>query len=99
VVGKDIIKKCGGVPLAIKTLGSVLKEKRRINTCKAIKESNLWDEENIEDRVFASLKLSFIHLKDHLKQCFAFSFIFPKGYKFSRHCLIDQWIAHGSSSG
>jgi len=94
-VGKDIVNKCGGVPLAIKTLGSVLQEKRRINTWRAINESNLWNEQNIEDRVFASLKLSFIHLKDHLKQCFTYCSIFPKGYTINKDYLIEQWIAHG----
>jgi hypothetical protein len=84
MVGKDIIKKCGGMPLAIKTLGSILQEKRRINTWRPIKESNLWDEENIEDRVFAYLKLSFVLLKDHLKQCFTFCSIFPKGYQIKK---------------
>ena len=93
--GKDIIKKCGGVPLAIKTLGSVLQEKRRINTWRAIKESNLWDEEHIEGRVFVSLKLSYVHLKDHLKLCFTFCSIFPKGYRINKDYLIEQWIAHG----
>jgi len=94
-VGKDIVKKCGGVPLAIKTLGSVLWERRGINTWRAIRESNLWDEENIEARVFTSLKLSYIYLKDHLKQCFTFCSIFPKGCKINKHYLIEQWMAHG----
>jgi len=94
-VGKDIVKKCGGVPLAIKTLGSVLHEKRTINTWRAIRENNLWEEENIEGRVFASLTLSYIYLKDHLKECFTFCSIFPKGYKINKDYLIEQWIAHG----
>ena len=52
------MNKCCGVPLAIKTLGGVLKDRREINTWRAIKESNLWNVDNIKDRVFASLKLS-----------------------------------------
>ena len=94
-VGKDIVKKCVGLPLAIKTLGSVLHEKRTINTWRAIGENNLWEEENIEGRVFASLKLSYIYLKDHLKECFTFCSIFPKGYKINKDYLIEQWMAHG----
>lgn len=94
-VGKDIVKKCGGVPLAIKTLGGVLRYKMRINTWKAIRESNLWDENDIEGRVFASLKLSYIHLKDHLKQCFIFCSIFPKGYRINKDYLVAQWMAQG----
>lgn len=50
-VGKEVVKRCGGVPLAIKTLGSVLHDKKDINTWKAIKESNLWNVESINERV------------------------------------------------
>ncbi|KAJ1266976.1 hypothetical protein BS78_07G021300 [Paspalum vaginatum] len=71
-IGKEIVKKCGGVPLAIKTLGGILYDKREINTWRAIRESNLWNVDNIKDRVFASLKLSYFHMPDHLKQCFTF---------------------------
>ncbi|KAJ1274985.1 hypothetical protein BS78_05G101600 [Paspalum vaginatum] len=94
-VGKDIIERCGGVPLAIKTLGAVLHDKKQISTWKAIRENNLWDVGSVNDRVFASLKLSYIHLADELKQCFTFCSIFPKGYRIYKDRLIGQWIAHG----
>ncbi|WVZ53682.1 hypothetical protein U9M48_004587 [Paspalum notatum var. saurae] len=94
-VGKEIIKRCGGVPLAIKTLGAVLHDKKQISTWRAIRDNNLWNVGSINDRVFASLKLSYIHLADELKQCFTFCSIFPKGYRIHRDCLIGQWIAHG----
>jgi hypothetical protein len=93
--GKEIVKRCGGVPLAIKTLGGVLSGKREIHTWKAIRESNLWNVESINDRVFASLKLSYFHLADNLKQCFTFCSIFPEGYKIVKEHLIAQWVAHG----
>ena len=94
-VGKEIIKGCGGVPLAIQTLGAVLRDKKQISTWRAIKENNLWNVRSINDRVFASLKLSYIHLADELKQCFTFCSIFPKGYGIQKDHLIAQWIAHG----
>ncbi|WVZ53608.1 hypothetical protein U9M48_004522 [Paspalum notatum var. saurae] len=94
-VGKEIIKRCGGVPLAIKTLGAVLHDKKQISTWRAIRDNNLWNVGSINDRVFASLKLSYIHLADELKQCFTFCSIFPKGYIIQKDRLIGQWIAHG----
>ncbi|KAF8711259.1 hypothetical protein HU200_029279 [Digitaria exilis] len=94
-IGKDIVKQCGGVPLAIKILGSILCERRGINSWRAIRDGNLWDDETMEHQVFASLKWSYIYLKDHLKQCFTFCSIFPKGYKINRDYLIEQWMAHG----
>ncbi|KAL6658532.1 hypothetical protein ACP70R_004118 [Stipagrostis hirtigluma subsp. patula] len=94
-IGKEVVKKCGGVPLAIKTLGGILVEKREISTWRAIRESDFWNVENIKDRVFASLKLSYIHLADELKQCFTFCSIFPKGYEINKDRLIAQWISQG----
>nr|ACB72454.1 Pc protein A [Sorghum bicolor] len=94
-VGKEIIKGCGGVPLAIQTLGAVLRDKKQISTWRAIRENNLWKVQSIKDRVFASLKFSYIHLADELKQCFTFCSIFPKGYGIRKDRLIAQWIAHG----
>ncbi|XP_066365816.1 disease resistance protein RGA2-like [Miscanthus floridulus] len=94
-VGKEIIKRCGGVPLAIRTLGAVLRDKKQISTWRAIRDNNLWNVPRINDRVFASLKLSYIHLADELKQCFTFCSIFPKGYGIQKDRLIAQWIAHG----
>ncbi|KAL6658528.1 hypothetical protein ACP70R_004114 [Stipagrostis hirtigluma subsp. patula] len=93
--GKEIVKKCGGVPLAIKILGGVLRGKSEIDTLRAIRRSSLWKDESIEDQVFACLKMSYIHLENHLKQCFIFCAIFPKGYKINKDRLIAQWIAHG----
>ncbi|KAL6868260.1 hypothetical protein ACP4OV_015105 [Aristida adscensionis] len=94
-VGKETVEKCGGVPLAIKTLGGIFCEKRELSTWEAIRGSDLWNEQSINDKVFASLKLSYIHLADELKQCFVFCSIFPKGYQIYKDRLISRWIAHG----
>lgn len=94
-VGRKIVKKCGGVPLAIKIIGGVLHEMRDIDALRAIKDSSLWNGQNINDRTFASLRLSYSYLADHLKPCFTFCSIFPKGYGINKDHLIAQWIAHG----
>ncbi|KAG2556397.1 hypothetical protein PVAP13_8NG082500 [Panicum virgatum] len=93
-VGKEIMNRCSGVPLAIRTLGGILYEKKEISIWKAIGGSDLWTDESVKGRVFASLKLSFIHLPDELKQCFTLCSIFPKGSKLYKDRLIAQWIAH-----
>ncbi|KAL6868258.1 hypothetical protein ACP4OV_015103 [Aristida adscensionis] len=66
-----------------------------LSTWEAIRGSDLWNVQSIKDKVFASLKLSYIHLADELKQCFVFCSIFPKGYQIYKDRLISQWIAHG----
>jgi len=56
-VGKEILNRCSGVPLAIRTLGGILSENKEIGIWRAIGRSDLWTYESIEGRVFSSLKL------------------------------------------
>jgi len=95
-VGKDIVKKCGGVPLAIKALAGVLRGKDLVGEWKAVRDNNLLhfvgEEHGVS--VSACLRLSYFHLSSHLKQCFTICSLFPKGHKIDKEQLIDLWIAH-----
>ncbi|PPE01232.1 hypothetical protein GOBAR_DD01726 [Gossypium barbadense] len=42
-IGKQIVKKCSGVPLAAKTLGSLMRFKRNEREWLIVQESDLWD--------------------------------------------------------
>ncbi|KAJ1264609.1 hypothetical protein BS78_08G012500 [Paspalum vaginatum] len=95
-VGKEIVKKCGGVPLAIKALAGVLHGMEKIEEWKSMRDSNLLDVEGEEHSVSVSacLRLSYFHLSPHLKECFKICSVFPKGHEIDKEQLIDQWIAH-----
>ncbi|XP_062182273.1 putative disease resistance protein RGA1 isoform X2 [Phragmites australis] len=93
-VGKDIVKKCGGVPLAIKVLAAALRSKERIEEWQAMRDNNLLDVMDEERKVFACLRLSYLYLPPHLKQCLTICSLFPKGHRIDKEQLIDQWIAH-----
>ncbi|PKA66957.1 Putative disease resistance protein RGA3 [Apostasia shenzhenica] len=95
-IGKEIVKKCGGIPLAAKALGSLLRFKRTESEWLAIKDSELWklsDDENYE--VLPALKLSYDHLTPTLKQCFAYCSIFPKDHMIKTDILVQLWSAEG----
>ncbi|CAM0878772.1 unnamed protein product [Alopecurus aequalis] len=94
-VGKQIVKKCAGMPLAIKSLAGNLHGKREIKEWRSFRDSNLLTNKDIQHRVLESLKLSYFHLSDDLKQCFVLCCIFPKGYCIDKDHLISQWITHG----
>ncbi|KAJ1391667.1 Virus X resistance protein-like, coiled-coil domain [Sesbania bispinosa] len=95
VIGKEIVKRCAGVPLAAKALGSLLRFKREKREWLYVKESELWSLPQDENSVMPALRLSYLNLPVKLRQCFAFCAIFPKDALIRKHFLIELWIANG----
>lgn len=93
--GKEIIKKCGGVPLAAKALGSLMSFKREEGEWLAIRDSEIWKLPEDEVGIIPALRLSYDHLPSCLKQCFAYCSLFPKDYEIDKEKLIELWIAEG----
>ncbi|XBJ28096.1 hypothetical protein VPH35_005252 [Triticum aestivum] len=95
----EILKKCGGLPLAIITIASLL----------ASRPEKLRDEwESIRNSLgthFAVnptvegvkniLNLSYIHLPLHLRACFLHLGIYPEDREIERDDLVRQWLAEG----
>jgi hypothetical protein len=94
LIGKEILRKCGGVPLAAKALGSLLRFKREEKEWRYIKESKIWNLQD-EDNVLPALRLSYLNLPVKLRQCFAFCALFPKYERISKKLLIELWMANG----
>ncbi|KAI3409176.1 uncharacterized protein J3R85_019666 [Psidium guajava] len=94
-MGLEIVDKCSGVPLAIRSVGRVLYSKRTVAEWSDFKNSKLAKVALQEDGIIPILKLSYDHLPSHLKQCFAYSSIFPKDYRIDRMALINLWMAQG----
>ncbi|KAI5381667.1 hypothetical protein KIW84_023344 [Lathyrus oleraceus] len=99
-IGKEIVKKCGGVPLAAMALGSLLRFKRKEIEWLNVKESQLWNLQG-EDHVMSALRLSYLNLPVKLRPCFALCALFPKDKIIDKKFLIDLWMANGfiSSNG
>uniref|UniRef100_A0A0D9Y0B7 NB-ARC domain-containing protein n=1 Tax=Leersia perrieri TaxID=77586 RepID=A0A0D9Y0B7_9ORYZ len=99
---KKILKKCGGLPLAIVTIGGFLasrpkvaSEWRKLNDhINAELEMNpeLWD-------IRIVLNISYNGLPYYLKSCFLYLSIFPEDYEISRKRLVRRWTAEGYSRG
>eukprot|EP00258_Populus_trichocarpa_P029128 XP_024445147.1 putative disease resistance protein RGA4 isoform X2 [Populus trichocarpa] len=100
-IGVAIVNKCGGVPLAIRALGSLMRSKKTVSEWLLVKESEIWDLPNEGSRILPALSLSYMNLMPPVKHCFAFCSIFPKDYVMEKDLLVALWMANGfiSSNG
>ncbi|TVU25046.1 hypothetical protein EJB05_27522, partial [Eragrostis curvula] len=91
-IGKKIMSKCHGIPLAVKSMGSLVSTKQGIRDWLNILESSIWTEET---KILPALMVSYKHLPSYMKRCFAFCAVFPKDYEIDKFDLVHCWIASG----
>ncbi|XP_030965148.1 putative disease resistance protein RGA4 [Quercus lobata] len=94
-IGMEIVRKCRGIPLAIKTIGSILYFKNSEEEWLSFKNNEFSKIDQKETDIIPTLKLSYDHLPSNLKQCFAYCSLFPKDYHIERNKLIKLWMAQG----
>ncbi|XP_044444368.1 putative disease resistance protein RGA1 [Triticum aestivum] len=94
-IGRRIVNKCGGLPLALKTMGGLLSSKQQVHKWKAIEECSIADIDRGKYEVMPILKLSYKHLSSEMKQCFAFCAVFPKDHEMEKEMLIQLWMVNG----
>ncbi|KAJ4806631.1 Disease resistance protein (CC-NBS-LRR class) family [Rhynchospora pubera] len=93
-IGKKIMKKCGMLPLAVKSIGSLLRHEIDKESWKQILESQLW-ESDAGSEIFSSLQISYARLPSYLKPCFLYCSMFPRNYRCSVEKLVQLWIYQG----
>ncbi|XP_050278693.1 putative disease resistance protein RGA3 [Quercus robur] len=94
-LGRKLAIKCKGLPLAAKTLGSLMQNKRSREQWNKILDSHMWELEDIEKGLLAPLLLSYYELPSTMRRCFSYCAVFAKDYRFSRDQLVLHWIAQG----
>ncbi|XP_045787921.1 putative disease resistance protein RGA1 [Trifolium pratense] len=94
-VGKEIAEKCKGVPLAIRSLGSILKGKSEEKEWNDVLRGDFWKLCEDRDSILPVLKLSYNNLSPQQRQCFAYCSLFPKDWEFKKDELVQMWMAHG----
>ncbi|KAJ9129070.1 hypothetical protein P3X46_034163 [Hevea brasiliensis] len=94
-IGKEIVAKYAGVPLAIRVIGRLLYFKNTIDEWQHFKEKELPNMNEEGNSIIQTLKLSYNHLPSHLKCCFAYCRLFPKDCKINIPYLVNIWVAQG----
>ncbi|XP_056683724.1 putative disease resistance protein RGA1 isoform X2 [Spinacia oleracea] len=94
-IGKDIVRKCANVPLAIRVVGSLLRGQGE-SRWQYLKNTDLANIPQDEiNGILPVLKISYYYLPFHLKSCFKYCSVFPKDYKIIKEDLISLWMAQG----
>ncbi|EXB68335.1 Putative disease resistance protein RGA4 [Morus notabilis] len=94
-IGKDIVANCGGMPLAIKTIGGRLYFKNSETEWQSFYEKELPKILNTGADMLASLMLSYDDLPYFLKACFFYCGLFPKDYEIDVQTLVNLWMSLG----
>ncbi|OEL36197.1 Disease resistance protein RGA2 [Dichanthelium oligosanthes] len=93
--GKEIARKCGGLPLVAKALGYVMNKNCTREAWLEIRDSNIFESKYDDYGILSGLMLSYHHMPSHLKLCFMYCSIFPKSHNIDHNSLIQQWVALG----
>ncbi|KAJ1382314.1 Virus X resistance protein-like, coiled-coil domain [Sesbania bispinosa] len=95
-IGEKIAKKCGGVPLAIRTMGGFLQTiNKEEDQWLSILNGDVWRLCEERQSIMPVLRLSYQNLPLGLRQCFAYCCLYPKDWKIEKDELIRLWMAQG----
>ncbi|XP_050262775.1 late blight resistance protein R1-A-like [Quercus robur] len=96
ILGRELVKSCHGLPLAIVVLGGLLASKEKTH--------RIWSKYNGHVNSYLTnnksscrdiLALSYNHLPRRLKPCFLYFGIYPEDFEIPVRQLIRLWIAEG----
>ncbi|CAO2205922.1 unnamed protein product [Urochloa humidicola] len=92
-----ILEKCGGLPLALITISSLLVDQLEIDEWTRVLNAigrALAKDPDAEDMT-KILSLSYFDLPHHLRTCFLYLSVFPEDHLITKQRLINRWIAEG----
>ena len=95
-LGKKIVTKCKGLPLAIVVLGGLLSTKEKTKqSWEKVLASIEWHLDQGPESCMGILALSYNDLPYYLKSCFLYCGIFPEDSEIDAWDLIKLWMAEG----
>lgn len=95
-VAEKIVEECGGLPLALVTMGCCMKGNVDVNDWKNVLyelRRPVSRQDDMEEMVFRILKFSFDNLRDqNVQNCFLCCVLFPEDTRIGTDELLDIWI-------
>ncbi|KAJ4970647.1 hypothetical protein NE237_003746 [Protea cynaroides] len=91
----NMVKHCHGLPLTVVVLGGLMERMGTDQTdCKTILK-DLNGARNLDGSVNQVLLIGYNYLSLHLKYCFLYCALFPKGYEITKSTFIKLFVAEG----
>ena len=97
-LGREMVKECRGLPLAIVVLGGLLAEKRSSHEWMLVQKDITRHLQQQHGGLHGILALSYQDLPHYLKPCFLYMGVFPEDSEIYKRELIRLWIAEGFMS-
>ncbi|XP_066334995.1 putative disease resistance protein RGA1 [Miscanthus floridulus] len=95
-IGMRLVEKCDGLPLGVKVMGGLLRQKRiRRTDWQNVLDDSLWSVSQMPKELNYAVYLSYEDLQPCLKPCFLHCSLLPRGTLFSVHEIVGMWISEG----
>ncbi|KAF7105966.1 hypothetical protein CFC21_106733 [Triticum aestivum] len=99
-IGLQVVAKCDGLPLAVKVMGGLLRQKgKHRHDWEMVLNDSIWSAYEMPEELNYAVYLSYEDLPPCIKQCFLQYSLLPKGGSFSRADIIGMWISEGFIHG
>ncbi|WVZ48876.1 hypothetical protein U9M48_000271 [Paspalum notatum var. saurae] len=95
-VGMEIVRRCGGFPLAVKVMGGLLSTKSQTkHEWAAVLNHRAWSVVGLPKELDNRIYMSYEDLSPQLKQCFLYCLLIPKGTPIFHARITSMWISEG----
>ncbi|KAJ4978907.1 hypothetical protein NE237_009687 [Protea cynaroides] len=93
---EQIFQRSGGLPLFAKAWGEILHLKFTEGGWKSILDGEIWNADvYVYDDLLRRVESNYSSLPKHLKLCFKYFSLIPKGYWIEKEVLSQLWMAEG----
>ncbi|XP_044429991.1 putative disease resistance protein RGA3 [Triticum aestivum] len=102
-IGLKIIQKCGYLPLAVKVMRGLLRERGVLRRdWQHVLDDSKWSTTKMPEELNYAVYLSYEYMPSDLKQCFLYYSLLPKSKDFNMNQVVAMWMSegfiHGNSS-